>query len=771
MVRATIVCVLLGLLSAVPTAAPVVSLGHPGFHASGQGEVTTTGSIAAGESLLTVANADTWAVQHGIRVRRAGDDAPVHNADAGWTLPPTAPAGASVTHDSGDAMEGAASVKCAFAGVAPGPVELCEVDLGAPANFFYDEVRLWLKSSMAISAGALRLRLLRFDDPLSDKDCAAPIVAGRCPTFDLDLPAVAADVWQELFVELKRTTGNGIVDNFSGGEQVVVLECRSTCDGIEVHLDDLWLVKDFVAVITGIEAPGTFTVSRLAGRTVTAETVYHDDTVAVLNWLKQVDLLGEARLVAPAGIYYISLDDLPGVGGAEGSRSLWLYNNTHLRCASRRNSVFKNTGRSATGPGVMFRSADESPATITIENCGFDWNGWNLQDFATVFLIAPHTDLEALGRNIVFRGNRFFDSQLPGMQGCDFGQDECRTRQRHHILVPRVDGVWIERNVMSGGGRIKTGGGGLGRNMHITNNALQFVNDNAITIVDTSPGVTELVEIVDNTIVDPVVSGIFFGGDGEEASTVEGMAVRDLVIAGNRIYGFFATAGIIGRLPRTAERITIDDNIISNARQSDVRPGLQFVSGIILAQQSPEAAPATDFRVARNRIIASGPHAIIDIGGIVFRGAVGYSDLDISDNDVECSGCPIHLRLDALGFGIRLWSGTFNRVSVTGNRVVSASEALRIGEFAIVSDGLIERNDFTASKNQFNGQITVLASAGQSIAARVANNDITDGAGYGILCSGEGQIVLTGLLTNNLANNAAGAIGNCVVDAEQLRKD
>ena len=761
MLRATAVCIVIGLLSAVTTAAPVVSLGHPRYHASGRGDITTTGSIVDGETLLTVDDPASWATLQGIRVRRAGVDALVHNADTGWSLPPAPSVGTAVIHDPVDKIEGTASVKCSIAGVPPGPVDMCEIDLGGPSNFAFDELRLWLKSSVAATAGALRIRILRYDDPLNPHDCGAPIVAGRCSTFELDLPAVGANAWQELFIELQRTAGHGIVDNFSGGEQVVVLECRKLCDGIEVHLDDLWLVQDLVASVTAMPVPGTFELSRVAGRTVSAETVYHDDTVAVRTWLQAADIAGGARLVAPTGIYYINGVDLFPVGGVEASLSLPLYNDTQLRCASRRNTIFKNVGRSTTGPGVMFRSAAPTPTNITIENCGFDWNGWNLRDFLAVLLISPHTVPKAFGHNIVIRGNRFFDSRSPGMEGCDFGQDECHTRQRHHILVPRVDGLWIEHNQLSHGGRIKSGGSGLGRNMHITNNTLHFVNDNAITIVDTVAGLTEHVEIADNTISNPVSSGIFFGGDGEEAGLTEGMILRDVVISRNQISGFYATAGIISQLPRTAENITIVDNVITNARQTDVRVGFHFVSGIILSQQSPDADPAANIRLQGNTVIASGTHSVLNVGGIVLRTANRFNDLIVSDSFVQCRGCPIDVRGDALAAGIWLWFGIYDGVTVQGNRVINANNALQLGGPATITNATIEANVFSDSTNALLGQITVTPFPDHAISARIANNDIVDGAGYGILCTLGGTFLLTALATNNFVNNAAGNIAGC----------
>src|SRR5262245_45223742 len=173
-----------------------INLGDPRFNASGQGDVTTIGSIADGVTALNIAHAATWREGHGIRVRRAGDDAPLHDADSGWTVPPGAPGGVAVVHDAVDRIEGSASARCSLTGAASKPVDLCEVIIGgSPTNLAFDEVRLWIKSSVATREGDLRLRTLKDD---------------RVPTFDLDIPALTADKWTEVFVELKRRRRIGL---------------------------------------------------------------------------------------------------------------------------------------------------------------------------------------------------------------------------------------------------------------------------------------------------------------------------------------------------------------------------------------------------------------------------------------------------------------------------------------------------------------------------------------------------------------------------------
>lgn len=754
--RAAAVCIVAGVLSIAQAA--TVSLGHPRYHASGRGEITTLGSIVEGQRLLTVANSASWSAGHGIRVRRAGNDVLLHNADSGWRLPPGAAAGSAATHDPIDKVEGAASARCQYSAMSPGPIDICEIDLGEARDFAFDELGLWLKSSRATKAGDLRIRILK----ANDSNCHAPIINNRCATFSLDLPAVAANAWREIFVELKRTRGNGLLDNLSFDHRFVVLECVKNCSNIDVRLDELRLVNDLVGTVETIKGGGkVFELNRVACRTVTGETVYHDDTIAVRTWLQEADSPSATRLFAPAGIYYINGIDLFGVGGHSGSLSLPLYNNAHLQCASPKSTIFKNTGRSATGPAIMFRAAALAPANVTIENCSFDWNGWNLRDFLTLVLITPDTESNAIAKNIIVRGNRFFDSKFPGIQGCDLGQDDCRTRQRHHVHVARVDGLWIERNLMSGGGRIQAGGSSLGRNMHINNNTLDFVNDNAITIVERGPGITEDVEIAGNIITNPVTTGIFFGADGEEAARTEGMILRNIAIRRNRISGFFVTAGIIGQLPRSATDIDITDNYIRNIRATDLGPG-HFVSGLLLALQSADANPATRLRVERNTVLASGIHSTLTLGGIFLTTEARFSDLTISDNEVHCQGCPIDSNQDALAAGISIWRGDFEHVSVQRNRVVRANIALQLGGAATITDATIKGNVFLNSRSALSGQITIATFAGETVQAEITGNRLADGAGYGILCDLGGTLSLKNILNNTFIRNAAGKISGCV---------
>jgi hypothetical protein len=325
------------------------------------------------------------------------------------------------------------------------------------------------------------------------------------------------------------------------------------------------------------------------------------------------------------------------------------------------------------------------------------------------------------------------------------------------VLIQKVDGVWVEDNQMSGGGRIKVGGHSLGRNMYIRDNVLDFVNDNAITIVDTVVGVTEHVEITGNTITNPVASGIFFGADGESFLGVPDMSVRDVTIALNRITGFFAAAGIIGDLPESAADIRIVDNVIQAQRATEIQIGYQYVAGILL-KRAANAPTAAGIRVEGNSIVASGPHAVFNVAAIAFFGSL--SDLSIARNTVLCDRCGM------IGFGIWLRYGAFENVALSDNMVNGAGVALFLGfeqetPGFTLAIGSIHNNQFLGSRNVNAGQVTIDSSPGETIAAQIAGNYIQGGVGYGMLCSGGGMILLTDLVANNFAGNARGDLSGC----------
>lgn len=713
-------------------------LDYAHFQASGQGDVTTPGSLADGSDLLTVANAATWKVGHGVRVQRAGADHLVHSADSGWTLAPNAPAGASVSHDTLDRKEGSASVHGSFTGTRADadndgqadPVDLFEVDLGSPADLAADELHLWIKSAKAVAAGDLRVRFYALDETLP---------GGRGATFELSLPALQADAWTEVFLELDRT--NGHLLQFRNDHRVLGLRWYGPGEQLDVRMDDFSAVKDLVAQVSAIDG-ALLRLSQAAGRSVADALVYHDDTLAVRRWLGEANRPGGARLFAPAGVYYINQAQLGGVGGSEGSYSLPIYNNTSIRGAGAALTTFRNAGGPVTGVGVMFRSADARPENIVITAAGFDWNGWNSVDYGSVLLVRPHSGM-SVSRNIHISGNRFFDSRFPGLEGGDRSQDSSQTRQRHHLMVYGPDGLWVENNNMSGGGRIKAGSNILNRNIYIRNNVLDFVNDNGITLATMGAGVTENVTITGNTIINPITSGIFFGADGEGVQQVDGMIVRDVTIANNRIKGFFYI-GIIGMLPAEAERIRIVGNVIQSVRSRAIDPNAPYIAGIYVRNRADVAAPARDIRIERNTILATGVNAYYQWGIL----AGGRMDgLHIRNNVIRSE------EGGYIGQGMWLHGPRLDNLELANNQISGAPRALEIA--TALTNARIHHNVITGGPHPSAGQVSFSAAAGETIHGQVYNNTIRGGTGHGILTGGEGDFDL--LIRSNLITGNAGA--------------
>jgi hypothetical protein len=156
------------------------SLMEPRFHASGAGFITTPGSIEAGSTDLHVESSFTWEVGHGIRVRHAGADGAVHDADAGWA--PAPGSGAEVSHPGGT------HVACHSA-VGDPAGDLCEVALDAASGTGQrfdrrDDLRLRVRVDAPVPANRLAIQLHR----RAETGARSPIPHGL-----LRMPALEAD--------------------------------------------------------------------------------------------------------------------------------------------------------------------------------------------------------------------------------------------------------------------------------------------------------------------------------------------------------------------------------------------------------------------------------------------------------------------------------------------------------------------------------------------------------------------------------------------------
>ena len=333
---------------------------------------------------------------------------------------------------------------------------------------------------------------------------------------------------------------------------------------------------------------------------------------------------------------------------------------------------------------------------------------------------------------------------------------------RDNIVVLNVDCVKVVQNVLSGGGRIKVGR--PGRNMLVANNSIDFVNDNAITVVDVSNKnsnlcisdcLTESVNIVGNRIVNPVSSGIFFGADGEQNDAPE-MELREIKIEGNTISGFFRK-GIKGIFPATRENVRITENTIINSRESQLGKGA--VEGIQVIRGDSPVTSAQSIKIDGNEIIAKGQYATLTQGGILFEG--NMNALVVADNKIKCDeevGCK-----DIQG-GIRSRLGDFNDVKLEGNSVLGAGPALSLGHAETLpvkfnlTNAVVLDNEFLDSTT--TGVHILLPFQDEKVQARIESNRIEGSAGPAIECEGTGSFLL-GILDNDFANNRGEDIVGC----------
>ena len=744
-------------LAVVAPPAEAARPGNPGkldlkkhFKASGQGAVTTFGSITDGSSVLSVQNSATWAVDQGIRVRRAGRDNLVNDADttSGWS---SHPEGSIASAAPAPGTPGGLSISCTAPTTTNGPVDLCSITFGTLHNFRYDELRIWLNPSVATTDEQLQVVL--FTD------------SGEVEHSQMEVPAMPAG-WTEVYLRIQGEALESV--------RRLALRCHTACAGMSVQLDDVWLVEDLLGVVSSISGgggksgPKQFTLKTgagttlTAGRTVTNATVYHDDTRAIVAWLDAAATSTQSdQLFAPNGVYYVNQVHIPEV---DGRRSLRIPSDVVLSCQSAAGTVFRSTGGSNTGAHKMFAARAASPANITVQTCGFDPNGWNQQDFLTLLDISPRTPGIDLGMNIRVLNNLIDDSNPPARTDCDFDQDPCATLQRQYITVLGVTGAFIEGNRLVDGGRIKAGGHRDSSDIIIRGNSVDFVNDNAITISQAFSGTTRNVQITDNVIRDAVATAIFFGGDGDTNANTPGLKTFDITIARNRIEGFFHSA-IKGTLGEEAARIHVTDNVV---RASRARPAIASVdtNGIDIKRGTAwtDPATATEIDVSRNTVITTGAFGVLEDHAIQIEGPL--TNLTVAGNVAGCAE-----RLEAatptscLGApfekGIRLRKGPILNATVQGNRIFDAGIALLVADLGLggsLTDGSIVGNTFGFSRASGEGQITLRSLTGQTIAASIDANVIHDGAGWAILCTGTGQFLLT-FGTNEFAGNAKGIQG------------
>jgi hypothetical protein len=525
----------------------------------------------------------------------------------------------------------------------------------------------------------------------------------------------------------------------------VALHCSEACGALTIELDDLSLATDLRSKVAGLSEDGrTLFLEQEAASAVVGATVFHDDTHAIGAWLAEAEA-GNKKLFAPPGIYYFGGRSLP----------FSIPDGTRIRCTpgvsvDRPLAIFRNNGGTETGSGNFLArqtaEGEPGPANISIEDCGFDSNGWNAVDFLQVVKIAGTPRNRA--RDIALRRNAFldsvFDPDLVGTSDCDRGE-ECIVDQRIYISVLAADGVWIEENHLEGGGRIKAGR--PGRRIYVRDNVIRVVNDNGITLMDITKNecleddcVTEQIEIVRNTIEHAANDGIAIGADGN-GSDHPRMVLRDVVIAQNRVGGTFHT-GINVRMPAITHDVMVLQNRVTLERTRPA-PEVRFVSGMRISRGDYGVEPATGVVLSRNIVEGVGEHSIFDSGGMVFGGPI--RDLTVHENVVAGYDVPLQL-------GIRLRYGAFDGATLDRNQVEHTTAALSVEADAF--DLLITGNDFLDStgSGQTVGQVIFQPGDDGFVEAELVANTIVGGASYGVACRDPGIAITAG--ANLFADNA-----------------
>jgi len=306
------------------------------------------------------------------------------------------------------------------------------------------------------------------------------------------------------------------------------------------------------------------------------------DTVALRKWAASIQT-GGGDLFLPEGTYmYNSYVPIPS--------------NTRLTCADADSAVFKND---STVQGFL-NFAATTTSNVTVENCGFDANGYNVEDFQYFLLGVSGTH-----QNIQIRNNHMFDSDFPG---------EEVVKQRQYIVLIGCYQCWVEDNYLEGGGRIKIGR--PGSYIYVRGNILDFINDNGITFVEINNQTTDNVEVTDNTILNPLGSGIFFGGDGQR-QTDPALTLRNVLIARNYIKGDFG--------------VTEDIRIINN---TIIKTGTEgsFSNGIGIGRTDSAPQPTEGVVIKGNTIDAADAGHYTDSGMLI---AGSHNNMVIANNIVR----------------------------------------------------------------------------------------------------------------------------------------
>jgi len=347
---------------------------------------------------------------------------------------------------------------------------------------------------------------------------------------------------------------------------------------------------------SGVEPP---TINLSAFCTDASST---NHTACIRNWVQAGKAHPNSKLYAAAGTYFYS-------------DSATIYSGINVECEDHNRVTFKNIG----GIGTLFEA--EAPVSdVRFSNCGFDVNGNTTEYLAVISINHPGS---AQSRNIHLSGLRVFDSTIPG---------QFSPKQRYYLLATDCFNCIAEDNHLSEGGRIKLGR--PGRKLIIRNNVIDHANDNAITVVDRGFGASEDILIEGNRVTNPKVTGIFFGGDGQAATS--GSVTRGVRILNNDIAGDWLLACIQGTLPTVAKNIHISGNTCRKTGTAG-----SFQAGISINRTDGATQRVDNVKIDGNHVLSPGcvtpgGAAPLDYGGIFIAGS--YDKVEIFQNEIDNVG-------------------------------------------------------------------------------------------------------------------------------------
>jgi hypothetical protein len=451
-----------------------------------------------------------------------------------------------------------------------------------------------------------------------------------------------------------------------------------------------------------------------------------DDTTALQNAFDAVPPSGGVIYVPP-GIYVVN-------------KTLALKTKTYLKGAGF-GTVFKRQDPKMAGvstPSIDIIFFSETVTDVTVEALSIDINGavaTPKKSFATCLGFGSGCS------NIRIRDTRIFDSRKTNVC-CRMG-----------IVVEESDHVWIERNYLTDGLRLKAGG--IGDTLIIENNIVEDANDNAITIAQ-SGGPTKTVNyLIRGNIVKAAKAAFIYIGDDGGPNTTAGLTYQNIVVEGNLLLGPSKNVMLIVRLAYYTERLHIVNNILVNTgpcpTQEEETTENIYTAGIATSIQTPFGRPGTDFLIAQNTV--DGP---FNLAGIWVQSSYRVR---IHHNQVTSNIC---------GDGMRITG--VNTAIVQGNIIDGCNRGIWFNPdsspFQVRSVQLVIGNSITGSLAT-GILLSVASGAPATVSVQFIGNRVADNKLAGIEEEGSG-VFDTHYLFNDLRNNAGGAFSGINANATRL---